>query len=254
MAQETDIEWLALENKVRRLVKELLEPTVRRVVEDRDQLQKLGKESDAVKRKVDELDFMMAKVAKKLGTLDEVSKRQLDLEAGQKTVEAKMTQTAQNLRADMELLTAEIQRKADFIQSFEKRIDTFAGEITIFNGKFAEAQEALKSLLEERFVQFQINLNEVRETQVAHREVTDGLTLQQRRVNERQGEVEAELLAHNKTIAALRSRTEALELERAPKSSVASLAQLKSIVPSKQWTWSDFAPKPSATRTLLGGN
>ena len=225
MAQETDIEWLALENKVRRLVKELLEPTVRRVVEDRDQLQKLGKESDAVKRKVDELDFMMAKVAKKLGTLDEVSKRQLDLEAGQKTVEAKMTQTAQNLRADMELLTAEIQRKADFIQSFEKRIDTFAGEITMFNGKFAEAQEALKSLLEERFVQFQTDLGEVRETQVAHREVTDGLTLQQRRVNERQGEVEAELLAHNKTIAALRSRTEALELERAPKSSVASLAE-----------------------------
>lgn len=225
MAQETDIEWLTLENKVRRLVKELLEPTVRRVVEDRDQLQKLSKESDAVKRKVDELDFTMAKVAKKLGTLDEVSKRQLDLEAGQKTVETKMTQTAQNLRADMELLTAEIQRKADFIQSFEKRIDTFAGEITIFNGKFAEAQEALKGLLEERYMQFQTDLGEVRETQVAHREVTDGLTQQQRRVNERQGEVEAELLTQSKTLTALRSRTDTLELERAPKSSVSSLAE-----------------------------
>ncbi len=225
MAQEGDIEWLTLENKVRRLVKELLEPTVRRVVEDRDQLHKLSKESDVVKRKVDELDFTMAKVAKKLGTLDEVTKRQLDLEAGQKSVETRMTQTAQNLRADMELLTAEIQRKADFIQSFEKRIDTFAAEITGFNGKFAEAQETLKGLLEERFLQFHADLGVIKDDNAVHREMTEGLVQQQTRVNERQGEVEAEMLTQSKALNALRTRTDALELERAQKSSVSSLAE-----------------------------
>ena len=226
MAQEgSDIEWLALENKVRKLVKELIEPTVRRVVEDRDQLQKLLKDTDNTKRKADELDFVMAKVTKKLGSLDEVAKRQLDLEVGQKTVEAKLIQTGQSLRAEMELLTADIQRKADFIQNFDKRIEGFNSDITGFDTKFAEAQESLKSLLEERYLSFTAEVTALTETQTAHREVTDGLLAQQKLFNQQAGQIEAELLTQQTALNALRGRMDTVELDRALKTTVAKLSE-----------------------------
>lgn len=48
-------EELGTDIRLRRLVKELLEPTIRRAMEDREQLGRLGKDMELLQRKVSEL-------------------------------------------------------------------------------------------------------------------------------------------------------------------------------------------------------
>ena len=67
--------WFGIETKVRSLMKELLEPTVRRVIENKDSIEKLSKNHEIATSRIDDLDMNIGKYARKIAGIDDFTKR-----------------------------------------------------------------------------------------------------------------------------------------------------------------------------------
>ena len=67
--------WLQTENKVRALIKDLLEPTVRRATDTIKQVEKLAKTQNSVVFKLEDVDLAVVNLEKRLANLDEYSKK-----------------------------------------------------------------------------------------------------------------------------------------------------------------------------------
>ena len=57
---------------MRKLIHEMIEPTVKKVNEDRDKMFRLRTEQDASKRRVEELEFAITKTDKKTNVFDDI--------------------------------------------------------------------------------------------------------------------------------------------------------------------------------------
>ena len=57
---------------MRKLIHEMIEPTVRKVNEDRDKLFKLRNDQDAQKRKVEDLEFAVIKTDNKTNVFEDI--------------------------------------------------------------------------------------------------------------------------------------------------------------------------------------
>lgn len=218
-----DLEWINLENKARKLIKELVEPTIRRAIEDREQLSKVARETEHHRSKMDEFEFSLHKIHKKLAIIDDVNKRQTDLEGAQRALDTRLVQQTQTLKADTEALAMDIQHKAETIRTFEKQLDHSASQLRVFNESLLKIRSELQADLET--VQSRV-LAAVEDSKAAVADVKEmlgALETQQARVNVQLGDVGAEATAHTKVIAALRAKTDKLELEKAPVSSVLDL-------------------------------
>ena len=66
------MDWFSIETKVRKLVSELVEPTIRRGIDERDVAQKVQTGLDVLKRKVDEIEYTTLKSAAAMGKIDQV--------------------------------------------------------------------------------------------------------------------------------------------------------------------------------------
>ena len=55
---EHNVEWFAVENRVRKLISELTEPTIRRSAEDREQITDLLGITDQLMRRMDEIELI----------------------------------------------------------------------------------------------------------------------------------------------------------------------------------------------------
>lgn len=218
-----NLEWMSLENKARKLVKELVEPTIRRAIEDREQLAKVIRETERHSGKMDEFEFALHKIYKKLAIIDDVNKRQTDLEGTQRSLDTRLVQQTQTLKADTEALALDIQHKADTIKTFERQLDSSASQLRGFSESLLKIRSELQADLQA--VQSKA-LEAVEESKAAVaelRETLGALETQQARVNVQLGDAGAEVTAHTKVIAALRAKTDKQELEKAPVSSVLDL-------------------------------
>ena len=61
-------DWFSFETRIRKMVTQMLEPCVKRSIQERDILTELKKQNDAIKRKVDECEFIIHKAQKKTST------------------------------------------------------------------------------------------------------------------------------------------------------------------------------------------
>jgi hypothetical protein len=67
--------WFGLETKVRALMKELLEPTIRRVIESKETTEKILKTQETFSTRIDDIDMNVGKYSRKIGSIDEISKK-----------------------------------------------------------------------------------------------------------------------------------------------------------------------------------
>ena len=218
-----DLNWISLENKARKLIKELVEPTVRRAIEDREQLTKLSHLVEHNSTKMGEFEFALHKIHKKLAIIDDVNKRQTDLEAVQRALDNRLLQQNQTLKGDMEALSLDIQHKADTIKTFEKQLEYSASQLRAFSDSLLKIRSEMQADIET--VQAKaITAAEQSKAAVADlTEVVSALETQQSRVNVQLGDNSAEVTAHTKLLAALRTKTDKFELEKAPTSSFLDL-------------------------------
>ena len=216
-------EELGTDIRTRRLVKELLEPTIRRAMEDREQLGHLARDVEAVQRKVQDFEFAFAKVYKKLALAEDVCKRQTDLEAAQRGLDSKTAAQAHGLKVDLDSLSATVDQKTSTLGTLEKQVQLLAGQLRDCGDSVlayrAAAQQDLNRLEAANFQ----TLEDFRTQLSQARESLEGLDSQQQRVNVLLGDSGAELASQNKQMAALRNRIDRLETEKA---SIANIGEL----------------------------
>lgn len=216
-------EELGTDIRLRRLVKELLEPTIRRAMEDREQLGRLNKDVELLQRKVTDYEFAFSKVYKKLALAEDVGKRQTDLEAAQRSLDSKTTAHAQSIKADLDSLTATLDQKTSALGSLDKHVSQLATQLRDCSDSLLTFRATTQQDLQTQEASTFRTLEDFKAQLSQTREVLEGLDAQQQRVNVLLGDSGAELAALNKHLVSLRSRTERLESEKAALASVGEL-------------------------------
>ena len=94
--------WAKLETKTRRLVFELLEPSINRVAEHKETLENLRRSDESLLRKIENLDILTDKLTKRLSVVDDFSRKILQFDA---TIHVQETTFAQDREAIRDELT-----------------------------------------------------------------------------------------------------------------------------------------------------
>lgn len=113
------VDWLTLENKVRKLVKELVEPTIRRALENRDALEKLKKREAIMQEKIDEQELSLAKITKKVGTMDDFSRKLMEFEASMRMFEAQIAHAKESMLTESDGLNKKIVYLEEMVKVLE---------------------------------------------------------------------------------------------------------------------------------------
>ena len=131
------MDWFSIETKVRKLVSELVEPTIRRGIEERESAAKLEKSIYGIKHKLEELEYTISKQHKKMSTLEEAVFEKLEqfkLDRDKDDQEIKNDMMQQDFRIDN--LISEI----DMVREQERDVQK---QVNINKQEFAKLQDVI---------------------------------------------------------------------------------------------------------------
>lgn len=95
-------EWFDFEIKVRKIVSELIDPIIKRELEDKEAIKYLKKFIEVQKRKTEEVDFIILKCMKKITAFDEVNRKLIDMDSDRKLLETRTSQETNSIKSEIE--------------------------------------------------------------------------------------------------------------------------------------------------------
>lgn len=137
------VDWLTLENKIRKLVKELVEPTIRRALENRDALEKLKKREAIMQEKIDEQELNLAKVSKKVNTIDDYSRRLMEFEASLRMFEAQIAHAKESMLTESDGLNKKIVYLEEMVRVLEHQREQQRSDMNYTNQNIVELNAEL---------------------------------------------------------------------------------------------------------------
>ncbi|OMJ68755.1 hypothetical protein SteCoe_33696 [Stentor coeruleus] len=150
--------WFQMENKVRILIKDLVEPTVNRVAEATKIIESQGKAITSAIYKLEDLEVAQSNLMKRLSSIDEFAKKVLEFESLQSIMESRFNRDREELKSRIALF---IQRQ----ESFEQNLEVLQNQRELLKTDITELSQAVinqKYELEEKIVQ----------TSDAHKEIS----------------------------------------------------------------------------------
>ena len=100
--------WGKLETKVRRLVFDLLEPSVTRVAEHKETLELLRRTDESLSRKIDNLDLVAEKLSKRLSLVDDFSRKIVQFDANMKVQETTFAHDRESVKDQLEVFLKQL--------------------------------------------------------------------------------------------------------------------------------------------------
>jgi len=73
--KQTDLIWFDYETRLRKLIEEILEPTVKRSKEERELFDILSKKNESLTKRVEDLEFMSQRTQKRQTSFEDIFKR-----------------------------------------------------------------------------------------------------------------------------------------------------------------------------------
>ncbi|CDW76060.1 UNKNOWN [Stylonychia lemnae] len=140
---ENNPNWFAFETRVRKMVIQMLEPQIKRSIQDKEIIQQMQKHHDIIKRKIDECEFVIHKAQKKTAAQEDVHKKIEFNETKQKVYEIKVKENIDKLYHQQEVL----QEKVDIVEqersSFIMRVDNLSYELKKYKEDLLNMKESL---------------------------------------------------------------------------------------------------------------
>ena len=96
--------WFGLETKVRALMKELLEPTIRRVIESKETTEKILKTQETFSTRIDDIDMNVGKYSRKIGSIDEISKKITEFDSSIRLMELRFSRDREEIKTEISTL------------------------------------------------------------------------------------------------------------------------------------------------------
>jgi hypothetical protein len=117
--ENKEMDWFAFENRVREIVRDILEPYAIRSIDIGESLTTLSESHDKFKRKQDEMEFVMHKRNHKNSGIDELNKKLFDIENERKVKEARNMQAIEGLKIQLEASTDRMTQIEELSMTFK---------------------------------------------------------------------------------------------------------------------------------------
>lgn len=138
--------WLGLETRVRTLMKEILEPTIRRALENKDSIDKIYKQQEIMSYRLDDLDMNMGKYTRKIATIDDMSKRIAEFEASLRLVDVRFNRDREEIKTEVTSFNSRLISFGEYLEVFDHTKDALKNDLTTLT----YALQSVKSYSEER--------------------------------------------------------------------------------------------------------
>lgn len=109
--------WPVLETKCRKLILDLIEPTVRRTNDQKVQIDQLRMSEDAFSRKLDSHDTMLERINNRLTMLDDFARRLIQFESDLRIYDIKSENERSKIKEAAELLTERVKKNEENIEN-----------------------------------------------------------------------------------------------------------------------------------------
>jgi len=150
--------WLQVENKARALIKDLLEPTIRRVSETVKQIDELAQFQTTLNYKTEDLEILVNNVEKRLIVIDEFSKKMNEFEGYQQLMDSKNSRDREEIRSSLYTCSQKLIIFEEDLSVLQKQKDSIREDLTtastvILNNKLEteEQIEKVKKMVRDNF-------------------------------------------------------------------------------------------------------
>ena len=125
-----DMQTLRIENRIRGIMKELIEPTTRRATEANDLIGKLAHKFENLQIKVEDVEVAQIKMLSKLSIMEEYNKRLQELSANQTVMDSKMQKDKQEFLTHFYSLNSVLTGVQEEVNVFEKERQVIREDLT----------------------------------------------------------------------------------------------------------------------------
>lgn len=122
--------WLALETRVRTLMKEIMEPTIRRAIESKDAIEKFGKQQEIITYRLDDLDMNMGRYSRKIATVDDMSKRIAEFESSIRLIEVRFNRDREEIKTEIGAFGSKLIHFEEYLNVFDHTKDALKDDLT----------------------------------------------------------------------------------------------------------------------------
>lgn len=139
--------WFGIETKVRALIKDVLEPTIRRVIENKDAFDRVSKNNEVLSTRIDDLDSSISKYARKISLVDELSKKILEYDSMIRIMDVRFNRDREEIKAEVSTFSSKIINFEEYLNVFDHLKDGLRNDIT----NLTYALNSNKSQQDEKF-------------------------------------------------------------------------------------------------------
>lgn len=142
--------WFSLETKVRGLIKELLEPSMRRTVENKEILERMSKNQEIFNSRLDELDMNLGKFTRKVSGIDDLTKRITEFDSSIRLMEVRFNRDREEIKTEVHTFGTKIINFEEYLSVFDHMKEAIRNDIT----NVTHALQVAKNQNEDRFQMF----------------------------------------------------------------------------------------------------
>ena len=142
--------WFSLETRVRGLMKELLEPSVRRIIESKEITERLSKNQEVYSARLDEIELNIGKFARKSAGIDDIIKRINEFDSSIRLMEVRFGRDREEMKTDINAFGTKIINFEEYLSVFDHMKEAIRNDIT----NLTYALQVTKSQNEDRFQMF----------------------------------------------------------------------------------------------------
>lgn len=142
-----EVDWFDFETRMRRIIQELLDPTIRRSLEDKEIVNSLKKSLDLQKRKIEEIEFVIHKTQKRTTIFEEINKKMVEMESDRKLGEARAMNEVASLKDEIDQIKFDLQRKTDEIDQISNINNDLRNQMLTFNNQLIEHKTKTNNLI-----------------------------------------------------------------------------------------------------------
>lgn len=136
-------ESFSVETKVRGLVAQLLEPLLLRSAEDRTLLEKVKRQTDSDRKRLEELEFVQTKTQRKFSLLDEASRRVQEVGANLAVTEAQLVGRIDSQASKFEKSLSECLKNDTLLKTLASKAQHLGSQFQRFDEVLAKHQESV---------------------------------------------------------------------------------------------------------------
>jgi hypothetical protein len=141
--------WAKLETKVRRLVFELLEPSINRVSEHKETLENLRRTDESLLRKIENLDILTDKLTKRLAVVDDFSRKILQFDATIHVQETTFAQDRESMRGELETFLKQLTNAEENISNLLGQSQSLRTDLINLNFETNNTKNLISNRIEE---------------------------------------------------------------------------------------------------------